>query len=163
MNHLVPADDEGGADSSANEPVRWYLPQHAHIVVYERDEEAMSDATSNGAGLGTADTGSDTTDPDTGSDTTDPDTDSNTASSDSSGRGLLTIYDCGAAQKPPSAQLLGTLEAVDARAEIDRNPTGRVVSLREPSVLERHGKDRFRVVKPTAVPDRSVNNASDNR
>ncbi|MFP9061881.1 hypothetical protein ACLI4R_15305 [Natrialbaceae archaeon A-chndr2] len=135
MNHLVPADDEGGVDSSANEPARWYLPQHAHIVVYERDVEGDSD----------------TADADSGTD------------SDSSERGLLTIYDCGAAQKPPSAQLLGTLESVEVRAEIDRNPTGRVVSLREPSVLERHGNDRFRVVKPTAVPDGSVGGGSDKR
>ena len=138
MNHLVPADDEGGVDSSANEPARWYLPQHAHIVVYERDQGALSAAT----------------DDDTGSDT---------ASADSSERGLLTIYDCGAAQKPPSAQLLGTLESVEVRAEIDRNPTGRVVSLREPSVLERHGNDQFRVVKPTSVPDGSVDGVSDKR
>ncbi|WP_255193541.1 hypothetical protein [Natronobeatus ordinarius] len=62
-------------------------------------------------------------------------------------RGLLTIYDCGAAQKPPSAQLLGTLESVDARAEIDRNPTGRVVRMREQSILERRPGDRFRIVR----------------
>lgn len=62
-------------------------------------------------------------------------------------RGLLTIYDCGAAQKPPSAQLLGTLESVDARAEINRNPTGRVVRMREPSILERRPGDRFRIVR----------------
>ena len=60
-------------------------------------------------------------------------------------RGLLTIYDCGAAQKPPSAQLLGTLESVDVRAEIERNPTGRVVKLREEGVLERMADDRFRI------------------
>ncbi|WP_255170449.1 hypothetical protein [Natrononativus amylolyticus] len=61
-------------------------------------------------------------------------------------RGLLTIYDCGAAQKPPSAQLLGSLESVDARAEIRQNPTGRVVSLREQAALERVGDDRYRIV-----------------
>lgn len=61
-------------------------------------------------------------------------------------RGLLTIYDCGAAQKPPSAQLLGDLEAVDARAETLPTPTGRVVKLREPAILERVGEDRYRIV-----------------
>ncbi len=89
MNHLVPAAED-----------RWQLPNHAHLVVYERDD-----------------------------------------------RGLLTIYDCAAAQKPPSAQLLGDLESVDARAEIDRTPTGRVVKMREPSILERVGPDRFRIVR----------------
>jgi len=86
MNHLRPAPD-------ADRP-RWLLPKHAHLVVYERDDD----------------------------------------------RGLLTIYDCGAAQKPPSAQLLGTLEAVDVRAEIEPTPTGRVVSLRERAVLESDAK-----------------------
>ena len=62
---------------------------------------------------------------------------------DTDERGLLTIYDCGAAQKPPSAQLLGTLESVNARAEIESNPTGRVVSMREQSVLERREGDLF--------------------
>ena len=60
-------------------------------------------------------------------------------------RGLLTIYDCGAAQKPPSAQLLGSLERVDARAEITENPTGRVVSMREPSTLVATDPDRYRI------------------
>ncbi|USZ71175.1 hypothetical protein [Natronosalvus halobius] len=91
MNHLVPASDAEN---------RWHLPNHAHLVVYER-----------GSGE----------------------------------RGLLTIYDCGAAQKPPSAQLLGTLEAVDVRAETEATPTGRVVSLREPSVLEALDGDRYRI------------------
>ncbi len=62
-------------------------------------------------------------------------------------RGLLTIYDCGAAQKPPSATLLGTLESVDARAAIDRTPTGRIVKLGEPSVLERRPGDRYRIAR----------------
>ncbi|WP_290818704.1 hypothetical protein [Halovivax sp.] len=60
-------------------------------------------------------------------------------------RGLLTIYDCGAAQKPPSAQLLGDLVSVDARAEVAPNPTGRVVTLREPSTLEEVEPDRYRI------------------
>lgn len=58
-------------------------------------------------------------------------------------RGLLTIYDCGAAQKPPTAQLFGRLAIVDADAETDETPTGRVVSMREESVLERDGEDRW--------------------
>jgi hypothetical protein len=78
----------------------WHLPNHAHIVVYERGGE----------------------------------------------RGLLTIYDCGATQGPPKAQLLGTLESVDVDAEIEPNPTGRVVSLREAASLERGTKDRYRIV-----------------
>lgn len=63
------------------------------------------------------------------------------------GGGLLTIYDCGAAQKPPSAQLLGTLDRVEAEAEIDRTPTGRIVKMREESALERRADDRYRIVR----------------
>jgi hypothetical protein len=54
-------------------------------------------------------------------------------------RELLTVYDCGAAQKPPSAQLLGNLVRVDAAHERERSPTGYVVSMREPSVLVDQG------------------------
>lgn len=61
------------------------------------------------------------------------------------GRGLLTIYDCGATQGPPKAQLLGTLEDVAADAVIEPNPTGRVVSLREAATLERVAEDRYRI------------------
>jgi len=50
---------------------------------------------------------------------------------------LLTIYDCGAAQKPPSAQLRGNLVRVDADSELRHTPTGYVVSMRERAVLER--------------------------
>lgn len=60
-------------------------------------------------------------------------------------RGLLTVYDCGAAQKPPSAQLLGILGSVDARAVVEPSPTGRIVKLREPSTLERRAGDRYRI------------------
>lgn len=59
--------------------------------------------------------------------------------------GLLTIYDCGAAQKPPSAQLLGTLVDVEPRAEITENPTGRVVRMREESTLVAVDDDRYRI------------------
>ena len=62
-------------------------------------------------------------------------------------RGLLTIYDYGAAQKPPSAQLLGDLVAVDATAQIEPNPTGRVVTLREESTLEAIGTDKYRITR----------------
>ncbi len=58
-------------------------------------------------------------------------------------RELVTIYDCGAAQKPPSAQFLGNLVRVDADHELDRTPTGYTASLREPSVLERQGEDHW--------------------
>lgn len=53
------------------------------------------------------------------------------------GNELLTVYDCGAAQKPPSAQLIGNLVRVDAAHELIRQPTGYIAKLREPSVLER--------------------------
>ena len=91
MNHLVPIDDD-----------RWHLPNHAHVVVYDREE---------------------------------------------SERGLLTIYDCGAAQKPPSATLLGTLESVEADAETEPQPTGEIVSLRTEAVLEETSPDRYRIVR----------------
>jgi hypothetical protein len=48
---------------------------------------------------------------------------------------LLTIYDCGAVQKPPSAQLLGELGSVRAACETTSNPTGYVLSMREPATL----------------------------
>lgn len=67
------------------------------------------------------------------------------------GRGLLTIYDCGAAQKPPAAQLLGRLDAVEVPADVESTPTGRTVTLRDGGVLERRSPDRdvYRIV-PTA-------------
>ena len=107
------------------EPVaenRWSLPRHAHLVIYEREGDGGDGDGNSGDGDGNS-------------------------GDDGDQRGLLTIYDCGAAQKPPSAQLLGTLESVDARAEINRNPTGRVVRMREPSILERRPGDRFRIVR----------------
>lgn len=42
---------------------------------------------------------------------------------------LLTVYDCGAAQKPPSAQFIGHLVNVDAPASTERTPTGYIVRL----------------------------------
>lgn len=55
----------------------------------------------------------------------------------------LTIYDCGAAQKPPSAQVIGNLVRVDAAHEIERQPTGYVVKMREESRLVRQDEDHF--------------------
>jgi IS5 family transposase len=62
-------------------------------------------------------------------------------------RELLTIYDCGAAQKPPSAQLLGNLVRVKADGETLHTPTGYTVSLREPSLLRRQGEGHY-VIEP---------------
>ena len=53
--------------------------------------------------------------------------------------GLLTVYDCGVAQAPPSAQVMGQLQMVTADSETRRTPTGSVVSLREPGLLVRDG------------------------
>ncbi len=58
-------------------------------------------------------------------------------------RELVTVYDCGAAQKPPSAQLLGNLVRVDADHDLEHTNTGYVVRMREPSVLERQGEDHW--------------------
>jgi hypothetical protein len=53
----------------------------------------------------------------------------------SDGNEFITIYDCGAAQKPPSAQLIGNLVRVDAEHELLDQPTGYIAKLREESVL----------------------------
>lgn len=89
MNHLPPVGED-----------RYRLPQHAHVVVYDRRE-----------------------------------------------RELVTIYDCGAAQKPPSAQLLGNLVRVKVDAETRQTPTGYTVSLRERAVLREQGAGHY-VVTP---------------
>ncbi|MFC7154857.1 hypothetical protein ACFQPA_05225 [Halomarina halobia] len=52
---------------------------------------------------------------------------------------LVTVYDCGAAQKPPVAQFIGHLVRVQADARTDQSPTGYVVRLREGGVLEEQG------------------------
>jgi len=52
------------------------------------------------------------------------------------GDGLLTIYACGAAQNPPTAQLVGTLGRVEADHHRRPQPTGYVLSLRESARLE---------------------------
>lgn len=59
------------------------------------------------------------------------------------GSGLLTIYDCGAAQSPPTAQLLGRLVAVEADHDRRPQPTGYALSLTEPARLERQPADRW--------------------
>lgn len=60
-------------------------------------------------------------------------------------RGLLTIYDCGYAQKPPRAKLLGNLADVEAAADVQSTPTGRTVTLREGATLVADGPDRFSI------------------
>lgn len=66
----------------------------------------------------------------------------------SSGGELLTIYDCGAAQKPPAAQLLGNLVNVEADHEMLAQPNGYIVKLREPSRLERQADNHWVVRSP---------------
>ena len=48
---------------------------------------------------------------------------------------LLTVYDCGASQAPPRAKLVGHLAGVEADHERTPQPTGSIVSLREPAEL----------------------------
>jgi hypothetical protein len=61
----------------------------------------------------------------------------------SDGNEFITVYDCGAAQKPPSAQLIGNLVRVDADHELLDQPTGYIAKLREPSVLIRQDEDHW--------------------
>jgi hypothetical protein len=61
----------------------------------------------------------------------------------SDGNELLTIYDCGAAQKPPSAQLIGNLVRVDADHELVAQPTGYIAKLREEATLEGQGENHW--------------------
>ncbi|MEF8784025.1 MAG: hypothetical protein V5A39_14975 [Haloarculaceae archaeon] len=56
---------------------------------------------------------------------------------------LITIYDCGAAQKPPSAQFTGHLVRVDANHELLHQPNGYIVKLRAESRLERQSGGRW--------------------
>lgn len=60
---------------------------------------------------------------------------------------FLTIYDCGAAQRPPSAQVIGNLVRVDADHELLRQPTGYIVKMREKSVFEKQDDDHY-VIRP---------------
>lgn len=57
------------------------------------------------------------------------------------GNELLTIYDCAAAQKPPSAQLVGNLGKVRAPHELEQTPTGYLVTMRGPAELVREKSD----------------------
>ncbi len=66
----------------------------------------------------------------------------------SDGNEFITIYDCGAAQKPPSAQLIGNLVRVDAAHELLDQPTGYIAKLRESSVLERQDADHWVIRGP---------------
>ncbi|MHB9286461.1 hypothetical protein ACKVMT_05420 [Halobacteriales archaeon Cl-PHB] len=70
------------------------------------------------------------------------------------GAELLTIYDCGAAQKPPSAQLIGNLVRVDATHELVHQPTGYIAKLRERATLERQDADHW-VIRAGGDADRS--------
>lgn len=54
---------------------------------------------------------------------------------------LLTIYDCGAGQAPPRAQVVGHLVRVDATHEREHQPTGYIVKLRERAELVRQPGD----------------------
>jgi hypothetical protein len=60
---------------------------------------------------------------------------------------LLTIYDCGAAQVPPSAQIVGHLVRTTADHETEQQPTGHIVKLREESVLREQSADHY-VIEP---------------
>jgi hypothetical protein len=50
---------------------------------------------------------------------------------------LLTVYDCGASPTPPRAQVVGHLVRIDATHEWTGQPTGYIVTLREPAALVR--------------------------
>lgn len=59
------------------------------------------------------------------------------------GEELLTIYDCGAAQKPPSAQVTGNLVRIEATYDHLPQPNGYIAKLREPATLERQSDDHW--------------------
>ncbi len=65
---------------------------------------------------------------------------------DGNDRELLTVYDCGAAQKPPSAQFLGTLGRISCQHRLDHTQTGYVVKLDEQAVLEQQKPDDYRII-----------------
>jgi hypothetical protein len=141
MNRLAPAPAVAGDDHERSEPTgdRYLLPAHAHLVVYERDGDGQ-DRDGDGQDRDGDGQDRDGNGPDRGDDATADNTGDVSANG---ARGLITIYDCGAAQKPPSAQLLGELGSVRAACETTRNPTGYVVRMREPSVLVDVGDDRY--------------------
>ncbi|WP_435194689.1 hypothetical protein [Natronomonas sp. EA1] len=59
------------------------------------------------------------------------------------GNEFITVYDCGAAQKPPRAQVIGNLVRVDADHELVAQPTGYIAKLREPSILEKQDESHW--------------------
>lgn len=60
---------------------------------------------------------------------------------------LVTVYDCGAAQKPPSAQFIGNLVRVRAPHELERTPTGYTVTLQAGGTLVEQGDDHYVIEK----------------
>lgn len=60
---------------------------------------------------------------------------------------LLTIYDCGAAQAPPSAQIVGHLVRTAADHVTEQQPTGHIVKLCEESVLREQSEGHY-VIEP---------------
>jgi hypothetical protein len=56
---------------------------------------------------------------------------------------LITVYDCGAAQKPPSAQFIGHLVRVRAPHELEHTQTGYVATLQEGGTLVEQGDDHY--------------------
>lgn len=56
---------------------------------------------------------------------------------------LVTVYDCGAAQKPPSAQFIGNLVRIRAPHRLEHTPTGYVVTLTAGGTLVRQGEDHY--------------------
>lgn len=56
---------------------------------------------------------------------------------------LITIYDCGVAQSPPSAQFRGHLVRIRADRVISETTTGYRAQLREPGVLVDQGADHY--------------------
>lgn len=69
-------------------------------------------------------------------------------------RHLLTIYDCGAAQNPPRAQLRGHLVRVQADHVVEPTPTGYIAKLREPGRLQRQSRDPDHyVIRPAGTTE----------
>lgn len=62
---------------------------------------------------------------------------------------LLTVYDCGVAQAPPTAQFRGHLVRVRAANELRQSPTGYRVRIDEPAILVHQGKDHYVIESPT--------------
>lgn len=56
---------------------------------------------------------------------------------------LITIYDCGVAQAPPSAQFRGHLVRIRADRSVSHTPIGYRAQLREPGLLIDQGADHY--------------------